>query len=154
MQRFGGAMWSGDICSSLDSLADHYDVQKHMSMVGMDWFCSDTAGYANGDNPPNRYQLFTQWFANEAWFALPFRTHGDDYDQNLETNPALVGDVPSNRFNARVRYQLVPYYYSLAHEAHLHAEPIIPPLFYHFQEDPATHGMGGIKVQFHLAVSD
>eukprot|EP01087_Luapelamoeba_hula_P013736 TRINITY_DN3951_c0_g1_i3.p1 TRINITY_DN3951_c0_g1~~TRINITY_DN3951_c0_g1_i3.p1 ORF type:complete len:934 (-),score=100.71 TRINITY_DN3951_c0_g1_i3:53-2854(-) len=146
MQRFGGGMWSGDICGTLASLADHYDAQKHMSMVGMDYYCSDTAGYALGSNPPNRYETFTQWFMNEAWLGIPFRTHGDQFDQDMQCNPATVGDIWSNRFNARQRYELVPYYYSLAHMAHRYATPIIPPLFYHFQADPKAHGQGGVKM--------
>jgi alpha-glucosidase (family GH31 glycosyl hydrolase) len=146
IQRFGGAMWSGDICSSLESLADHYDAHKHMSMVGLDYYCSDTGGYAVGAFPPNRDQLFTQWYANECWFAIPFRTHGDQLDQNMITNPAQVGDIYSNRFNTRLRYELVPYYYSLAHQAYLYGEPIIPPVFYHFQNDPNVHGVGSTKM--------
>jgi hypothetical protein len=56
-QRYGAAMWSGDIGSNLISLTSQMNVQMHMSLSGMDYFGSDIGGFhrhistsANGDS--------------------------------------------------------------------------------------------------------
>jgi alpha-glucosidase len=54
--------------------------------------------------------------------------------------------LPSNLFNVRQRYELVPYYYSLAHRAHLFAEPVFPPLFYYYPTDAHVRSIGHEKM--------
>ena len=44
-QRYGAAMWSGDIASNLESLATHMNAQMHMSMSGIDYYGSDIGGF-------------------------------------------------------------------------------------------------------------
>jgi alpha-glucosidase len=54
--------------------------------------------------------------------------------------------LASNRANARLRYELMPYYYTLAHRAHLFGDPIIAPALYADENDPALRGMGTEKL--------
>lgn len=156
--RFGAAMWSGDIGSNLDLLATHLNAHMHMSFSGIDYFGSDIGGFRREGMPYNaghsgnlQYQneLFTQWFANGSWFDVPVRPHTDNSFQSskrYETAPDLVGDLRSNRENIRQRYELAPYYYSLAFRAFLHGEPVIPPLVYYYQNDPNVRSIGHEKL--------
>ena len=156
--RFGAAMWSGDIGSNLDLLATHLNAQMHMSFSGIDYYGSDIGGFRregipyNGGHSGNlQYQneLYTEWFANGSWFDVPVRPHTDNSFQSskrYETAPDLVGDLRSNRENLRQRYELTPYYYSLAHRAFLNGEPLIPPLVFYYQNDPNARTIGHEKL--------
>ncbi|MDO8208560.1 MAG: glycoside hydrolase family 31 protein [Gallionella sp.] len=156
--RWGVAMWSGDIGSNLDLLASHMNSQMHMSLSGIDYYGSDIGGFRregmpyNGNHSGNlQYQneLYTQWFANGAWFDVPVRPHTDNSFQKslrYETAPDLVGDIRANRENIRQRYELIPYYYSLAYRAYLAGEPVVPPLVYYYQNDPAVRQIGHEKL--------
>ncbi|MEO5373455.1 MAG: DUF5110 domain-containing protein [Alphaproteobacteria bacterium] len=157
-QRWGAAMWSGDIGSNLQLLASHQNAQMHMSMSGIDYYGSDIGGFRREGMPYNenhsgklQYQdeLFTQWFANGAWFDVPVRPHTDNSFQTrlrYETSPNLVGSKASNLANLRQRYELVPYYYTLAHRAHTEGEPVIGPLVYHFENDSEVRNIGHEKM--------
>jgi len=156
--RFGVAMWSGDIGSNLVLLADHLNAQMHMSFSGIDYYGADIGGFRREGIPYNENhsgnlqyekELYTIWLANGAWFDVPIRPHTDNsFQQNkrYETAPDLVGDMRSNRENLRQRYELMPYYYSLAHRAFLAAEPLIPPLAFYYQNDPNVRGVGHEKL--------
>ena len=156
--RFGVAAWSGDIGSNLELLATHMNAQMQMSFSGIDYYGSDIGGFRREGMPYNtnhagnlQYQneLYTQWFANGSWFDVPVRPHTDNSFQTskrYETAPDLVGDLRSNRENIRQRYELTPYYYSLAYRANLYGEPVIPPLVYYYQNDPNTRTIGNEKL--------
>ena len=158
IQRYGVAMWSGDIPSCLEALATHANAQMHMSFSGIDYYGADVGGFrreAMPDNDDNgRYrgyeqEIFTQWFANAAWFDVPVRPHTDIQFKpfrEYQTAPNLVGKVDSNLANLRQRYELIPYYYSLAHQAHATGAPLMPPPVFYYQNDPNLRGMGNQKM--------
>lgn len=146
IQRHGVAMWSADIGSKLTALAAQQNVQMHMSMSGIDYFGSDIGGFRREMLDSDLDELYTQWFANGAWFDVPVRPHADNLCDCNETSPAEIGDVDSNLANIRQRYELTPYYYSLAHRAHLHGEPVVPPLVYHFGDDLTVRETGHEKM--------
>jgi alpha-glucosidase (family GH31 glycosyl hydrolase) len=158
-QRYGAAMWSGDIASNLDSLATHMNAQMHMSFSGIDYYGSDIGGFRREVMPYNNkagayrgYQdeLYTLWFANGAWFDIPVRPHTDNefvqVDPPYATAPHLVGKKDSNLANLRQRYELIPYYYSLAYRAHLNGEPVIPPVVFYYQNDSNVRRIGHEKL--------
>ncbi|NRD72916.1 DUF5110 domain-containing protein [Shewanella sp. VB17] len=158
IQRFGTAIWSGDIGANLALLATHSNAQLHMSFSGIDYYGADVGGFRREAMPYNaehsghrQYEdeMYTQWFANAAWFDIPIRPHTDNAfqtSQRYETSPNLVGSKSSNLANIRQRYALIPYYYSLAHRAHLFAEPVIPPLVYYYQNDRNVRNLGHQKL--------
>lgn len=164
VQRYGAGMWSGDIAANFGALASHFNAQMHMSLAGIDYYGSDTGGfhrrpdtlaldgrrYDRGEQDPNwiadQNELYTQWLANSALFDFPVRPHVWNLAKNRRTSPATIGDFQSNVFNIRLRYQLIPYYYSLAHQAARTGEPIVPPLIYHFQDDPQVAGVAHQKM--------
>lgn len=145
-QRYGVSMWSGDIGSNLSSLATHLNVQMHMSMSGIDYFGSDIGGFHRDALDGDLNEMYTQWFANGMAFDIPGRAHTENLCNCNETAPDRLGDLQSNLENVRLRYTLSPYLYSLAHRAYWFAEPVIPPLVYYYQNDPAVREMGHEKM--------
>jgi alpha-glucosidase (family GH31 glycosyl hydrolase) len=159
IQRFGTAMWSGDIPSNLKALATHFNAQMHMAFSGIDYYGADIGGFRRETMPYNNdrgayrgyeEELYTQWFANGAWFDVPVRPHTDNELKanapHYETAPHLVGKVNSNLANIRQRYELIPYYYSLAHQVYQKGEPIIAPLVFYYQNDPSVRQIGHEKL--------
>lgn len=146
IQRHGVAMWSADIGSKLSALAGHSNVQMHMAMSGIDYFGSDIGGFRREMLDSDLNELYTQWFANGAWFDVPVRPHTENLCNCAQTSPDQIGDVASNLANIRQRYELTPYYYSLAHRAYLYGEPVVPPLVYYYQNDPNVREMGNEKL--------
>lgn len=160
-----GAMWSGDVGKNRANYVSHENTQMHMSMAGMDYYGSDAGGFLGGEDPSlegnNDDELFTQWYSNNSLSSIPLRPHRWCLNENINTprpfGPHHNGHDESNLANTLQRYELVPYYYSLAHRAHVKGEPIIPPLFYHFPADRAVREMGsqkmlGDKLMFALAL--
>lgn len=146
IQRTGTAMWSGDIGSKLTALAQQQNVQMHMSMSGIDYFGSDIGGFRREMLNSDLNELYTQWFANSSWFDVPVRPHTENLCNCAKTAPNQIGDVASNLANIRQRYELTPYYYSLAHRANTTGEPLVPPLVYYFQNDPNVREMAHQKM--------
>ena len=146
-QRYGVAFWSGDIASHLSSLAAHMNAQLHASLSGVDYFGSDIGGFHRKPlGPGDLDEMYTQWFASGALLDVPVRPHTENLCNCKETAPDRIGHVPSNRANLRLRYELTPYYYSLAHRAHRFAEPLIAPLVHYYQDDPAVRTLGHEKL--------
>jgi alpha-glucosidase (family GH31 glycosyl hydrolase) len=159
IQRYGVALWSGDIASNLRALATHFNAQMHMSFSGIDFFGADIGGFRREVLPFNdkngRYrgydqENYTQWFANGAWFDVPVRPHADNEFVRVTppyaTAPHLIGHTDSNRANIRQRYELIPYYYSLAYRAHLYGEPVVPSLAFYYQNDRNVRELGHEKL--------
>lgn len=146
IQRFGAAMWSGDIGSNLPSLAAHFNTQLHMSMSGMDYYGSDLGGFKRTALDGDLNEMYTQWFAAGAMVDVPVRPHTANTSNQYETAPDRVGDSASNLANIRLRYELIPYIYSLAHRAYLHGEAVFPPPVYCFPGDPALRECGDQKM--------
>ena len=146
LQRHGVAMWSGDIGSKLTALAQQQNAQMHMSMSGIDYYGSDIGGFRREMLDSDLDELYTQWFANSAWFDVPVRPHTESLCDCHETNPAEIGDVDSNLGNIVQRYELTPYYYSLAHMANSEGTPLVPPLVFHFPDDANVREMGHEKM--------
>jgi alpha-glucosidase (family GH31 glycosyl hydrolase) len=145
-QRYGVAMWSGDIGSNLTSLATHLNAQLHMSLSGMDYYGADIGGFHRESLDGDLYEMYTRWFASGMALDIPGRTHTANTCDCYETAPDRVGDLQSNLGNVRLRYQLSPYLYSLSHRAYLYGEPVFPPLVYAYQQDPNVREMGSEKM--------
>lgn len=146
IQRTGAAMWSGDIGSKLTALASQQNTQMHMSMSGIDYYGSDIGGFRREMLNSDLNELYTQWFANSAWFDVPVRPHTENLCNCLETAPDSIGNVASNRANLARRYELTPYYYSLAHKAYTDGDPLVPPPVYYYQNDANVREMGHEKM--------
>src|SRR5690606_8922169 len=111
------SMWSGDIGTNLTSLAAHLAAQAHMSMSGIDYFGSDIGGFIREPLRGDLDETYTQWLADGMAVDVPGRVHVENLKNDRESAPDRIGHRASNLASVRRRYELVPYLYSLAHEA-------------------------------------
>lgn len=146
IQRFGVAMWSADIGSKLTALAGQANAQMQMSMSGIDYYGSDIGGFRREMLNSDLNELYTQWYSAGMWFDVPVRPHTENLCNCADTAPDRIGDLASNLANTRQRYELTPYYYSLAHRAYLFGEPVVPPPVYYYQNDTNVREMGSEKM--------
>ncbi|KAJ3094711.1 hypothetical protein HDU97_007652 [Phlyctochytrium planicorne] len=144
--RYGAFTWSGDIPSFAPAAAASFGAKKHLALAGMEFHSSDIGGFhRKGCQGCDIGKLYTSWLASSVWLDLPIRPHVnafDDYAKSFTASPAAIGDLGSNRFNIRIRYFLMPLYYSLAHSNNRNGEPIITPLFMKYPEDKAVRDFG------------
>ncbi|SQD78256.1 TIM-barrel domain-containing protein [Moritella yayanosii] len=153
IQRFGATMWSADIGTNLESLSTQFSMQPNMVLSGIDYYSSDIGGFHRGalrvpssEREAALNETYTQWFAYSSLFEVPIRPHTENLCNCKETAPDRVGDLASNKASIKLRYQLIPYLYSLAHRANNSAEPVFPSMDYYFGSDPKALNLPGQKM--------
>ena len=143
IQRTGAAMWSGDLGSRFSTLAAQQRNRVNMVMSGVDYYGSDVGGFKRAAlGGTDESDLYTRWLADAALSEVPVRPHTYNLEEKHETSPDRVGHLESNLAAVQLRYRLIPYLYSLAHAAHERGEPVFPPLFFHYPEDPTARAIG------------
>jgi alpha-glucosidase len=135
-QRFGYCTWSGDIPSTWPSLATVPKDLLNFSLAGMYYGSCDIGGFMG---TPTK-EMLVRWF--QAGVFLPImRSHS-----NIGTTarfPFLWGDdgEAAMRKALDLRYQLLPYIYSLGHDAYSTGAPIMRPLLMEFPSDTTVANM-------------
>jgi len=132
-QRFGYSTWSGDIPSTWSSLADVPKDLLNFSLAGMYYGACDIGGF---QGTPTK-EMLVRWFQAGVFFPI-MRSHS-----NLGTTarfPFLWGTdgEAAMRKALDLRYQLLPYIYSVGQEAYTTGAPIMRPLVMEFPEDKAV----------------
>ena len=75
-QRYGTAVWSGDIPSTFGSLRRQIRSGLNMAMSGISWWTTDIGGFTGGDiDDPEFRELLVRWFAYGVFCPI-FRLHG------------------------------------------------------------------------------
>jgi alpha-D-xyloside xylohydrolase len=75
-QKYGAAVWSGDIDSTFASLAKQVRAGLNMAMSGIPWWTTDIGGFYGGQNDdPGFRELMIRWFQYAVYCPL-FRLHG------------------------------------------------------------------------------
>jgi len=75
-QRYGAAVWSGDVESTFEALAEQVPAGLNMGVSGIPWWTTDIGGFKSGD-PTTEYfrELVVRWFQFGVFCPL-FRLHG------------------------------------------------------------------------------
>ncbi|HQT91779.1 MAG TPA: glycoside hydrolase family 31 protein, partial [Candidatus Kryptobacter bacterium] len=136
IQRFGAVTWSGDVAKTFAGLAVQLPLLLNMGMSGIAYHNSDIGGFTG--NQPTTPELYTRWMEFGA-FCPVMRAHG--YDGLGGTEPWAFNSIsPSTegivRNIIRLRYSLMPYNYTMAHEAYETGMPLARPLFIDYPDDP------------------
>ena len=131
LQRLGAAAWTGDIRSTWDDLAKTPTTLLNWQLAGMPYTACDIGGFSGNVTP----ELLTRWMQAGVFFPI-MRAHS-----TLGETPHFPWrfgqDAESAIHDAlNLRYQLIPYYYSLAHETHDTGIPLMRPLVMEFPNDP------------------
>jgi alpha-D-xyloside xylohydrolase len=75
-QRYGTALWSGDISSTFEALAAQVPAGLNIGICGIPWWTTDIGGFRGGD-PTTEYfrELVVRWFQFGVFCPI-FRLHG------------------------------------------------------------------------------
>ena len=153
-QRNGTIFWSSDIYPTWDTLRRQIPTGLDVAASGIAYWSNDTGGWqylpamhhpgrpplldpsdarANVGGYDDYPELYTRWF-EYATFLPIFRTHGsrlanEVWSYGKQAEPILEKYL-------RLRYQLMPYIYSLGYQTWLTGAPYMRALFMDFPDDP------------------
>jgi alpha-glucosidase len=131
IQRYAQT-WAGDNRTSWTNVKYNVPTVLGMGLSGVANQGCDIGGF---DGPAPEPELFVRWVQNGI-FQPRFTIHSSN-DDNTVTEPWMYPKYTSYIRDAiRLRYRLVPYFYSLLFEASTKGSPIMRPLVYEFQDDP------------------
>ena len=153
-QKYGNVIWSGDIPSTFEALADQVQCGLNMGLAGIPWWTTDIGGFMTDDvNDPDFRQLLVRWF-QFAVYSPVLRMHGDRGPHNI---PALDqrswggGYLQTGQPNELwsygeeiyailrkyydLRMEMRGYIRSLYAEAHENGSPLLRAMFYEFPGD-------------------
>lgn len=144
-QRYGTAVWSGDIPATWESLRTQVRAGLNLAVSGIPWWTTDIGGFHGGDpDSPQYRELMIRWFQYGVFCPL-FRLHGFR-DPRPSFGPAMTGgpnEVWSYGEEAlaliekslRMRERLRPYLMDQMRVAHELGVPPMRPLFVDFPDD-------------------
>jgi alpha-glucosidase/alpha-D-xyloside xylohydrolase len=158
--RYGGWVWSGDVSSSWRTLAAQVPVGLNSSLSVSPFWGSDIGGFFPSRDNEFTGELYARWFEFAA-FCPSFRSHGrtwhlhEPWGWNTgETGPveSRPAPDPSELHNAAVepvcqkylnlRYQLMPYTYTITRESHDTGLPLMRALWFQYPHDPQAAKLG------------
>jgi alpha-D-xyloside xylohydrolase len=150
-QRYGAAVWSGDIRSRFDILRAQIPAGLNIAMSGIPWWTTDIGGFMDGDIRTDYFkELIVRWFQYGVFCPL-FRLHGVRLPLNgLYGAQSSGSDNEIWSFGAKayeiirdllfLREKLKPYLRELNQTAHAHGTPPMRPLYFDFPTDlPAAN---------------
>jgi alpha-glucosidase len=133
VQRYS-AVWTGDNVASWDHLRLSIPMLLNMGVSGVPLIGSDVGGFSGNPSP----ELYARWL--QAAALTPFlRSHSEAASKPHE--PYSYGEelTKINRASVELRYQLLPYLYSLFHEHTRTGAPVMRPLWFEYPDDPRTY---------------
>ncbi len=159
-QRNGTVFWSSDIYPTWDTLRRQIPTGLNFTASGMANWSNDIGGWQylpaehHPDHPPlidpsdardnvggydDYPELYVRWFEYGA-FQPTFRTHGsrrynEVWSYGKQAEPILTKYL-------KLRYELLPYIYSLAYRTYETGTPGMRALFMDFPKDPNVADIG------------
>jgi alpha-D-xyloside xylohydrolase len=159
-QRNATVFWSSDIYSSWDTLKRQVPAGLDFTASGMPYWCNDVGGFlplpaehhplhaplidptdarANVGGYDDYPELYVRWYQYGAFQPI-FRTHGtrnfnEIWSYGKQAEPILEKYL-------KLRYQLLPYIYSLGYQSHETGAPYMRALFMDFPNDPNVAEIG------------
>ncbi|HEX8130809.1 MAG TPA: glycoside hydrolase family 31 protein [Pyrinomonadaceae bacterium] len=133
VQRFS-AVWTGDNVASWEHLQLSIAMLTNMSVSGVPFVGADVGGFTNNASA----ELYTRWL--QAAALTPFyRSHVAASLQDRE--PWSFGEAHEkiNRASIELRYQLLPYIYTLFREHEQTGMPVMRPLWFNYPTDYNTY---------------
>jgi alpha-D-xyloside xylohydrolase len=157
-QRYGAAVWSGDIDTTFDSLARQIRAGLSIGIAGIPWWTTDIGGFHGGhpDSPEYR-ELMIRWFQFGVFCPL-FRLHGHRDPRGSASGSTARpdtlgpqgwgGDNEVWSFGEEaygiitellfLRERLRPYVMAQMAEASATGVPPMRPLFMQYPDDPRS----------------
>jgi len=135
IQRYGAALWSGDVGNDWETFRRQITAGLGVQAAGIPWWTYDAGGFFR---PGNQYtdkdyiQRLQRWIETSVYLPL-MRVHG--YMSNTE--PWNYGKEAQQAIAASLeeRYQLIPYIYSVASMVANDGYTLMRPLVFDFSDD-------------------
>ena len=130
MQRYATFPWSGDVFRSWNGFKAQIPIMLGMSMSGIGYMHSDAGGFAQGEKDA---ELYIRWMQFAAFTPI-YRAHADPA---VAAPEPVFWDAATQEIvkkYVKMRYQFLPYNYSLAYQNTLTGRPLALPLNY-FEPD-------------------
>ena len=124
-QRFGMVPWSGDVSRSWGGLQSQMEIALQMGMQGLGYMHSDLGGFA-GDYFDN--ELYLRWLQYGVFNPI-FRPHAQE-DVASEVARKDIATMAAAKKQVELRYQLMPYNYTLSFDNNQKGTPLMRPLFF------------------------
>jgi alpha-D-xyloside xylohydrolase len=145
-QRYGAAVWSGDVMSTFSALKAQVKEGLNIGLSGIPWWTSDIGGFRGGDpTTPYFQQLIVRWF-QFGTFCPIFRLHGHRLPNVNDFNGAAneVWSFGNDAYEIIKKYmflreRLRPYIMKQMSIASETGVPPMRPLFVDFSSDPICY---------------
>ena len=135
IQRYGSAMWSGDVGNDWESFRRQLTAGLGMQAAGIPWWTYDAGGFFR---PGNQYanesyiECMLRWIETSVFLPL-MRVHGymsntEPWNYGAEAQKAIARSLNE-------RYRLLPYIYSNAAEISFDGSTLMRPLIFDFPND-------------------
>jgi alpha-glucosidase len=131
-QRYS-ALWPGDNVSTWTALQSTIPMLNSLGLSGMPFVGSDIAGFADNATP----ELYTRWLQTGVFYPF-MRSHTTFGTDDAEPWSYGVAHEIANRAAIELRYQLLPYIYTVMQQASETGIPAMRPLFLEYPADAAT----------------
>ena len=159
-QHNGTMFWSSDIYPTWDTLKRQVPTGLDFTASGMAYWSNDIGGWQylpaehHPAHPPlldgsdardniggyeDYPELYTRWFEYGSFLPI-FRTHGSRLYNEVWTYGKAAEPILEKYL--KLRYQLMPYIYSLGYRTYESGAPYMRALFMDFPDDPNVAGMG------------
>ena len=147
-QRYGAALWSGDVQSNFEEFRAQLPAGLNAAISGIPWWTTDIGGFFNGElHDPTFQELVIRWFQYGLFCPL-FRLHGNRLPGNgsgasWSGGPNEVWSFGEEAYDIIkellfLRERLKPYIMEQMKAAHENGTPPMRPLFFDFPKDPQT----------------
>ena len=135
IQRYGAAMWSGDVGNDWETLHRQLTAGLGMQAAGIPWWTFDAGGFFRPSDQysnPDYIERMLRWIETSVYLPL-MRVHGYmsntepwNYGAEAET---IIGEC------LKERYRLMPYIYSNAAAVSFDGSTLMRPLVFDFSGD-------------------
>lgn len=154
-QKYGAAVWNGDIMSTFDALRMSVKSGLSMAMSGIPWWNSDIGGFFSGDIESSYFrELIVRWF-QFGLFSPIMRLHGarTRSKNHVPKHPGIIeqsggdneiwafGDenYPILKKLIELRERMKPYTKKYMDIAEQSGKPIMRPMFFDFYADEVCY---------------
>ena len=132
-QRYGLIPWSGDVNRTWGGLQSQPEIALQMALQGLGYMHSDLGGFAGANLNDNLYIRWLQY----GVFQPIYRPHAQE---EVPSEPVFRSERAKELAKQAIelRYQLLPYNYTIAFENNQKGTPLMRPLFF---EEPTNKAL-------------
>jgi alpha-glucosidase (family GH31 glycosyl hydrolase) len=133
-QRYGLIPWSGDVNRTWGGLQSQPEIALQMGMQGLSYMHSDLGGFAGANLDDNLYIRWLQY----GVFQPIYRPHAQE---EVPSEPVFRSARAKELAKQAIelRYQLLPYNYTIAFENNQKGTPLMRPLFFDETDNKALY---------------